>query len=155
MGCVSSLALGLALARPERRVIALDGDGTVLMRMGALATLGHEAPPNLVHVLLDNGVHESTGAQATASHSADLAAVAAACGFAVVVRAETAMDLRDAIANPAPGMRFVHVRTRLRASTKLPRPTITPPEVAARLMRWLGAAAPSDSPTTSSQPVVS
>jgi phosphonopyruvate decarboxylase len=137
MGCVSSLALGLALVRPERRVIALDGDGAVLMRMGALATLAHEAPPNLVHVLLDNGVHESTGAQATVSHSADLAAIAAACGYAQVLRAEKASDLRDAIADAAPGLRFVHVRTSLRANPKLPRPTITPPEVAARLMRWL------------------
>ncbi len=141
MGCVSSLALGLALTRPERRVIALDGDGAVLMRMGALATLGAEAPPNLVHVLLDNGVHESTGAQSSVSNTTDLALVAAACGYAQVLRPQTPQEFRDAIADPEPGLRFVHLRTTLRKSTQLPRPTQPPAEVATRLMRWLGTTA--------------
>ncbi|QKM49756.1 hypothetical protein B7760_03814 [Burkholderia glumae] len=62
MGCVTPLALGLALARPDLTVVAVDGDGAALMRMGAFATLGAYGPKNLVHVLLDNGAHESTGA---------------------------------------------------------------------------------------------
>ena len=53
MGCVASLGLGLAKARPERRVVVIDGDGAMLMRLEAVATIGHERPPNLVHVLLD------------------------------------------------------------------------------------------------------
>jgi phosphonopyruvate decarboxylase len=67
MGCVVPLALGLALARPDLRVVALDGDGAALMRMGAFATVGAYGPPNLRHLLLDNGAHDSTGGQATVS----------------------------------------------------------------------------------------
>ncbi len=65
MGCVTPMALGLALSRPDLRVIALDGDGAALMRMGVFATLGAYGPSNLIHLLLDNGAHESTGGQAT------------------------------------------------------------------------------------------
>src|SRR6202789_1779172 len=82
MGCVLPLALGLALARPDWRVIALDGDGSMLMRMGALATAGAYGPPNLRHLLLDNGVHDSTGSQATVSPRISFAMMAAACGYA-------------------------------------------------------------------------
>jgi phosphonopyruvate decarboxylase len=67
MGCVCRFALGLALARPDLRVLALDGDGAALMRMGAFATVGAYGPPNLQHLLLDNGAHDSTGGQATVS----------------------------------------------------------------------------------------
>src|SRR5262249_43067797 len=87
MGCAGTLGLGLGLAQPRRRVIVLDGDGAALMRLSALATIGYERPANLVHILLDNEIHESTGGQATVSHSVDLAAVARACGYPRVVRA--------------------------------------------------------------------
>ncbi|HXP67416.1 MAG TPA: phosphonopyruvate decarboxylase, partial [Steroidobacteraceae bacterium] len=82
MGCVLPLALGLALARPDLRVIALDGDGAALMRLGAFATAGAYGPANLWHLLLDNGMHDSTGGQATVSPSVSFAGVAAACGYA-------------------------------------------------------------------------
>ena len=65
MGLGLSIALGLALARPSRRVIALDGDGNVLMGMNALASVGSERPSNLWHVVLDNHTHASTGGQRT------------------------------------------------------------------------------------------
>src|SRR3984885_14924854 len=82
MGCVLPLALGLALARPDLRVVALDGDGAALMRMGAFATAGTYGPPNLQHLLLDNGAHDSTGGQATVSPQVSFAQIAAACGYA-------------------------------------------------------------------------
>jgi phosphonopyruvate decarboxylase len=78
MGCASTFGLGLAWARPDKRVVVLDGDGAALMRLGALATLGYERPKNLVHVMLDNELHESTGAQSTVTHSVDLAQIARA-----------------------------------------------------------------------------
>ncbi len=140
MGCVSSLALGLALVRPERRVVALDGDGALLMRMGALAAAAEEQPANLVHVLLDNGAHESTGAQSSASHRVDLAEVARACGYPRVTRARSAEELGAALAERAPGLHFVHLRTALRAGAPPPRPRLAPPQVARRLMQWLGSA---------------
>ncbi len=136
MGCASSLALGLARARPERRVVVLDGDGALLMRMGALATVGREQPRNLVHVLLDNAVHDSTGSQATVSTRVDLSGVAAACRYPEVRRCASLAELGSAI-REARTLSFLHVLTLPRTARKLPRPTIGPAEVAARLREWL------------------
>jgi phosphonopyruvate decarboxylase len=125
--------LGLAWARPDRRVIVLDGDGALLMRMGALATIGYERPKNLVHVLLDNAAHDSTGTQSTVTHSVDLATCARACGYPSVSRIGTSSDLEKAIADRTPGLRFLHVKTKPGAPADLPRPKITPREVAQRI----------------------
>ena len=103
MGCASSIGLGLAWARPDRRVVVLDGDGAMLMRLGALATLAYEQPKNLVHVLLDNEAHESTGGQSTVSHSMDLAGVARSCGYADVSKVDTAEDLESRASRSPPG----------------------------------------------------
>ena len=80
MGCASSLALGLALARPDLKVVIIDGDGAALMRMGNLATIGAYSPSNLKHVLLDNEAHDSTGGQQTVSRATDFSKIALACG---------------------------------------------------------------------------
>ncbi len=138
MGCASSMGLGLAIARPERRPVVIDGDGAMLMRMGAAATIAHQAPENLVHVLLDNGVHDSTGAQSTISSWVDLSAIAAVCGYPVVQRVCTEAELADTVAEAGPGPTFIHVRTTPRTHHDLPRPTIKPHEVADRLRDWLG-----------------
>ena len=92
MGQAPSLALGLAIAQPARRVIVCNGDGSTLMSLGALATISAEAPANLVLVIFDNGVYEVTGAQPTPGSAAgradqlgvDFAAIARACGFTSV-----------------------------------------------------------------------
>lgn len=141
MGCASSLALGLALTRPERRVIALDGDGAALMRLGAMAIVGHERPPNLVHVLIDNGEHESTGGQATVSGSVDFCGIAAACGYPAVHSLAGAAAVGKVLAMRAPGLRFVHVRVLPGVASRLPRPTQTPAEVAERFRANLAGTA--------------
>jgi phosphonopyruvate decarboxylase len=146
MGCASSFALGLALAQPKRRVVVLDGDGAMLMHLGANATIGHERPANLVHVLLDNGVHDSTGAQATVAPAVDLALVARASGYPDVRRVGSAEELRDAVRGAKEGPTFLHVRTEPRASRKLPRPVETPAEIAGRFARWMEAHPPSETP---------
>ena len=133
MGCASTFALGLAWARPERRVVVLDGDGALLMRMGCLATIGYERPKNLVHVLLDNEAHDSTGTQSTVTHSVDLSACARACGYPTVERIATTDELEKALADRTDGLRFLHVKTKPGAPADLPRPKITPREVANRL----------------------
>ncbi len=138
MGCVSSVGLGIAKAQPARRVIVLDGDGAMLMRLGAAATVGFERPENFVHVLLDNGVHDSTGAQPTVSSTTDLAAIARACGYPHVLRVGSPDELEEAIRTPRGELSFVHVRTAPRADRKLPRPTQTAPELAERFSCWLG-----------------
>jgi phosphonopyruvate decarboxylase len=139
MGCVTPLALGLALARPDLRVVAVDGDGAALMRMGVFATLGAYGPSNLTHVLLDNGAHESTGGQATVSQHVSFAGVAAACGYASAVEGDT-LDVLDAtLAAQADGAQFVRVAIRTGVPDGLPRPTVTPVEVKTRLMRHIAA----------------
>jgi len=138
MGCASSFGLGLALARPQRRVVVLDGDGAALMRLGALAAIGREAPPNLVHVVLDNGLHESTGGQAVAQPGADFAAVAAALGYASATFAASPAELADRVMN-AKRPALIQAAVLPGVMANLPRPKISPPEVAARLRAFLSA----------------
>ncbi len=141
MGCASSLGLGLALARPDLRVLVIDGDGATLMRMGNLATLGAYRPPNLLHVVLDNEAHDSTGAQATVSASTDFAALAAACGYGRVVRSDDLVELGDFLAQHDDATTgFVHMKIATGARDDLPRPAISPPEIRARFMRHIGSA---------------
>jgi phosphonopyruvate decarboxylase len=139
MGCAASLALGLALAQPRWRIVAIDGDGALLMRLGALTTIGAELPANLVHVLLDNGLHESTGGQATASPTVDFCALAAASGYPAAVAAADPAELGAALSERQPGLRFIHAPIVPGIPERLPRPTISPAEVAARLRVHLGA----------------
>ena len=139
MGCVTPFALGLALARPDLRVTALDGDGAALMRMGAFATLGAYGPSNLTHVLLDNGVHESTGGQATVSPNVSFAGIAAACGYASAVESDDPGVLDEVLSTPAlDGPRFVRLAIKSGTPSDLPRPTISPADVKTRLMRHIG-----------------
>jgi sulfopyruvate decarboxylase subunit beta len=92
MGLASSIGLGLALARPDRRVIVIDGDGAVLMNLGTLATIANHAPENYLLVILDNCCYGSTGAQPTCTHlGTDLAGMAEAAG-AKNVRAVADLD---------------------------------------------------------------
>ena len=86
MGQISSMGLGLALARPDLRVIVLDGDGSLLMNLGSLATIARQAPRNLVHLVWDDEVYETTGGQPTHSGTgADLAGIARAAGISKAV----------------------------------------------------------------------
>ncbi|TWI72365.1 phosphonopyruvate decarboxylase [Desulfobotulus alkaliphilus] len=81
MGHTSSIALGVALGRPEKRVICLDGDGSLLMHMGAIPVIGSMKPENFIHVLLNNGAHESVGGQPTVANRVDFASLSLACGY--------------------------------------------------------------------------
>ena len=90
----------MALHTP-RPVVVLDGDGAALMKLGNLATIGSRAPANLVHVVLDNGVHDSTGGQATVSANVDFAAVALACGYASGASCDSLRGFEQALAAAA------------------------------------------------------
>jgi phosphonopyruvate decarboxylase len=142
MGCVLPLALGLALARPDLRVIALDGDGAALMRLGAFATVGAYGPPNLWHLLLDNGVHDSTGGQATVSPRVSFAEIASACGYASSLETGELGQISNWLSErPAAGARFARLLIRSGTPSDLPRPAVTPVEVKTRLMQHIGAPA--------------
>lgn len=137
MGCASSLGLGLSLALPERRIVVADGDGALLMRMGNLATVGAYAGANYQHLVLDNGVHESTGGQATVSRSISLAAVASACGYRSAAETIETGELRSFLERGG-GPGFLQVRTRTGVPEGLPRPDVSPVEIKERLMKNLG-----------------
>jgi len=142
MGCLTPFALGLALARPDLKVVAVDGDGAALMRMGVFATLGAYGPANLTHVLLDNNAHDSTGGQATVSHNVSFAGVAAACGYASAIESDN-LDMLDHVLAQATtatsGPNFVCLQTRPGSPDGLPRPSVTPVQVKTRLGRQIGA----------------
>ncbi len=140
MGCVSAIALGLALSRPDLRVVALDGDGAALMRMGTFATIGAYAPPNLWHLLLDNAVHDSTGGQSTVSRRLSFAGIAAACGYASALQtAELGKIAAWLEAGSLTGPRFACLLTRPGSPADLPRPTLGPVAVKERLRRHIGS----------------
>jgi phosphonopyruvate decarboxylase len=130
MGCASALGLGIALARPDLRVVVVDGDGALLMRLGNLAAIGAHPLKNLCHVVLDNEVHESTGRQPTASAGVALAEIARACGYALALEGD-GVDALDALfaAPDGDGPRFAHVKIRPGARSPLPRPSLSPEEL--------------------------
>jgi thiamine pyrophosphate-dependent acetolactate synthase large subunit-like protein len=102
MGLASSIGLGLAIAQPAQRVFVLDGDGSLLMNLGSLATIGWTRPPQLVVVVLDNARYATTGGQHTATaHGTDLEAAAQAMGITAVTTALTTSDLREALSRTA------------------------------------------------------
>ena len=99
MGLASSIGLGLAMAQPDRRVIVLEGDGSLLMNLGSLATIGWVKPKNLVVVVWDNGLYGTTGGQDTATkHGSDLDAAARALGIAATVTVRTPAELERVMA---------------------------------------------------------
>jgi len=138
MGGASAMGLGVAL-NVRRPVVVLDGDGAALMKLGNLATIGAQAPDNLIHVVLDNGVHDSTGGQATVSANVDFAAVAVACGYARAVACDDLAELEQALRAGLTevGPHLVHMRIAPGSLAKLGRPTVKPAEVARRFREFL------------------
>jgi phosphonopyruvate decarboxylase len=140
MGHAASIALGLARTQAQRRVVCLDGDGAVLMHMGGLAVIGQSQQHNFLHVVLNNGAHDSVGGQATCALSIDIAAIARACGYAQVHVAETpeAIDaaLADLLAKPGPCL--LEIRVSKGARKDLGRPKSTPADNRNALMAQLG-----------------
>jgi len=138
MGCASSLGLGLALARRDLKIVIIDGDGAALMRMGNFSTLGSYGGNNIIHVLLDNGVHDSTGAQATVSANVRFAKIAFACGYSLCYEGNDPDMLDDVFRSDTTGPRFAHLKIRPGTIDELPRPDVTPEQVLARLMHHIG-----------------
>jgi phosphonopyruvate decarboxylase len=143
MGHAMAIALGVALTKPDRRVFVLDGDGAALMHLGSLSMIGHYAPPNLVHVILDNEAYESTGGQATTSRTTRLEDVAAACGYAHVARCAGGAELAASMAGLGErGPVCLLVKIGRGTGDALPRVTTEyPPEATTRrLSEFLGVA---------------
>lgn len=135
MGCASSLALGVAISSKKNRVITLDGDGALLMRMGALATIGYYRPKNFLHILLNNELHESTGGQSTVSHSIDFCNIAISCGYERVISASSLEHLKEIINDKTNVLTFCLLNIDPGIEDKLPRPDIMPLDVAKRFKK--------------------
>ena len=138
MGCASGMALGVAL-NSDRKVFALDGDGALLMKMGALATVGAYRPKNMIHVVLDNGVHDSTGGQSTVSASVEFAEIAVSSGYVTAAKCDSVTGLVKAYtaALASDGPHLVHMRIQPGSLKELGRPTVKPTEVARRFRDFL------------------
>ncbi len=137
MGCASSIGLGISLFSKKNRVIILDGDGAVLMRMGALATIGYYRPNNFLHILLNNELHESTGGQSTVSHSTDFLGIAQSCGYQDVKSCSTIEELESLISNETEKLTFCLLNIKPGVMDNLPRPVIKPYEVAKRFKNYI------------------
>jgi phosphonopyruvate decarboxylase len=139
MGTASAIGFGVAQALPKQPVVVIDGDGAALMKLGSFATIGYYQPGNLLHVLLDNESHDSTGGQRTASGIVDFAAVAAATNYRNAFAAERAEDIREALklAQTRSGPTLLHLRIRAGSPQNLGRPTVKPHEVKERFMAFL------------------
>jgi len=139
MGHSSSIALGIALAKPERKVFCFDGDGAFIMHMGALTNIGNLAPTNYIHVLFNNGAHESVGGQPTLGFNIDVEAIAKACGYAHAVNVETEDEINKAISDAlaSQGPSLIEIKVSINSREDLGRPKSTPIENKEAFMKFI------------------
>ena len=139
MGHASQIALGIALERTDRKVWCFDGDGAVLMHLGSMAIVADKAPANFVHVVFNNGAHDSVGGQPTVGLKVSLTGIAKAVGYKEAVLATTAEELAAALnrLNEYDGPVLLEVRVHRGNRKDLGRPTTTPVQNRDALMSFL------------------
>ncbi len=139
MGHASQVAMGVALRRPSRSVYCLDGDGAMIMHMGALAVIGSSGLKNLKHVVLNNGVHDSVGGQPTVCRDIDVPAIARACGYGFAATTDSLAGLAEVFPpfRASKGPCLLEIRIRPGARPDLGRPTIDPQSQKTRVMELL------------------
>ena len=127
MGHCSSIALGVAINKPKEKIWCIDGDGAALMHMGAMALIGSVKPGNLVHVVLNNGAHETVGGMPTVAGDINFCEIAKACGYEKVLKATDATQLDGALreAKNSEILTFVEVLCSIASRADLGRPTTT------------------------------
>ena len=139
MGCAAGIGFGIQYVKPKQRVIVLDGDGAVLMKMGTFATIGNNGPARFIHVILDNEAYESTGGQRSVSPKVDFCHIATACGYQQCYRADTKDDLINAInvARASKGPSLIHIKVSISHDPDLGRPSLKPYQVKERFIKFL------------------
>lgn len=139
MGHSSSIALGVAINKPDKRIWCVDGDGAVLMHMGSMAVVGNVNPDNFVHIVINNGAHETVGGMPTVASNMDLVAIAKACGYNYAVSVDNFDDLDSELqkAKEMNKLCFIEVMCSIGARDDLGRPTTTALENKENFMRFL------------------
>lgn len=143
MGHASQIALGIAMAQPERRVWCFDGDGATIMHMGSMAIVASKSPNNYIHVVFNNGAHDSVGGQPTVGLNIDLPAIAKAVGYKHIVSVDNKKSLEQVLSkfkvqnSKFKGAAFLEIRVRKGNRKDLGRPTTTPIQNKEALMAFL------------------
>jgi len=139
MGHASQIALGIALAQPERRVWCFDGDGAAIMHMGSMAIVANKAPKNYVHVVFNNGAHDSVGGQPTVGLKIDLPAVAKAVGYKATYSVDSKAELERVLTkvNSFESPALLEIKVKKGNRKDLGRPTTTPIQNKEALMKFL------------------
>lgn len=140
MGCAASIGLGISLSKPNKKVIVLDGDGALIMRMGNLPTIGFYSPSNFIHILLDNESHDSTGGQFTVSPTTEFSKVALFCNYKRAAKVCSKRNLIYVLNNlkDESGPHFIHIKIKNGSVPDVSRPTLTPVQIKERFMKFLG-----------------
>ncbi len=139
MGHCSQIALGIAISRPDKQVYCFDGDGAVIMHMGAMAIIGSRRTKNLKHIVFNNGCHDSVGGQPTCGFAISITDVAKACGYTLVMRARTENEISEKmkIMKQTDGPAMLEVIVKKGARENLARPKSAPKENKAKFMEFL------------------
>lgn len=130
MGHASSIAFGIAMQKPDRKIWIIDGDGAALMHMGAMAVIGANAPKNIVHIIINNGAHETVGGMPTVAEKINLCKIAQGCGYPNAVCADSFEMLDEELrrAKEANELSLIEVKCAIGARENLGRPTKKPKE---------------------------
>ena len=141
MGLASSIGLGVAMCKPDKKVIIIDGDGNVLMALGTLAMIAAEAPANLIHVVIDNEVYESTGSQRSLSGKVKLEEIANSTGYKNVLRIDKKEEIKEAFLKlkELPGPNFLLIKVEPCFDSSTGRVTHTPEEITERFMQAISS----------------
>lgn len=141
MGHASQIALGIALAAPDREVYCLDGDGALIMHLGGLSTIGSSGCANFKHIVINNGAHDSVGGQPTVGFEIDIPAIAAACCYRTVLTACTKEQIIDAIVKleSTEGPALLEIKVNKGSRKDLGRPSTTPKENKQSFMGYINA----------------
>lgn len=139
MGHSSSIALGVAINRPNTKVWCVDGDGAALMHMGAMAVIGESSPKNMIHVIINNGAHETVGGMPTVASKIDFVGIAKACGYPNAISVDNFEALDEALtaAKKREMLSLIEVKCSIGARENLGRPTSTTLENKQKFMEYL------------------
>ncbi len=139
MGHASSIALGIALQKPDKKIWIIDGDGAALMHLGAMAVIGANAPQNIVHIVINNSAHETVGGMPTVAGKIDIVEIAKGCGYPAAVSVDSFEQLDAALehAKNSHCLRLIEVKCSIGARADLGRPTTTAKENKTHFMDFL------------------